>query len=259
MNIQVRHTIQSLYVKKLKMLDLSEQLKATDHQLSEEYKEISWYSPYRLDSRTRTPSDKERSFDEQCIDQAMWYHLVNLYELEKFMLCTDYDKLRADIDNFRTPVFNIENAQGWVDGLQNLILENVKTLVKDVYDRIVNGTYYVGKEKKKRNNSGIDTHFILYTGDHSGLFKYWQQRPSIMDDLEKVCYLLDGKTLPKNTLRARIMNSKEPEMSDDYMTVKVCANGNTHFKIKDDIKNKLNMYGPKGATIGEKIRIKVFE
>jgi len=168
-----------------------------------------------------------------------------------------------EIDNYQTPDFTIENANGWIAGLKETIRDNVNTLVKKVYSEITNGHYYTGGgyrgEKKKRNNNGIDKMFILYTCDWSTVFAYWQDKPSIMDDLEKVCYILDGKTLPEKTLRDALRGDKTDTASNPYMSVKLCQNGNTHFTLEEGTRELLNRYGPSGAVIGENIKIKVFE
>lgn len=79
------------------------------------------------------------------------------------------------------------------------------------------------------------------------------------DDLEKVCYILAGKTLPEKTLRDSLRADKVDTASNPYMSVKLCRNGNTHFTLEDDTRALLNRYGPTGAVIGENIKIKVFE
>lgn len=257
-NIQVRHTVQSLFSLKLELLDNMKKLKALDKQIRDNFQEINGYSPYRIDCNFRVWSE---NVDEKAIDQALWYYLARLNNLEKYMLCTDHEKMMKEIEECRTPDFTIENADGWIAGLQGLIRENVKTLVQDVYSRIVNGVYYTGGrngDKKKRNNNGIDKMFILRTGDYNSIFSYYSSRPSIMDDLEKVCYLLDGKVLPEKTIRGQFRDSKNAEYTDEYMTVKLCANGNTHFKLADKTRAALNKYGPTGATLGENIKIKIF-
>lgn len=258
-DIQVRHTVESLFALKLSILHDMEAMRGLEQKLQAQFESMNGYSPYRITDSFRFCGEKH---EEKAVDQAIWSYLVRLYNLEKYMLCTDYEKLRKEIEACSTPDFTVETANGWLAGLQGLILENVTALVHDVYDRVVNGIYYTGAgyrgERKKRNNNGIDKRFILHTGDYNGIITYWHSTPSIMDDLEKVCYLLDGKTLPEKTLRTRMRAEKVAECSDDYMTVKLCQNGNTHFVLTDATRDALNRYGPRGATIGENIKIKIF-
>ena len=259
--IQVRHTVESLFALRCKILTDARTLWSLDKQIRESYDSVNGYSPYRIENTNRIHGEDQ---DEKSVDQAMWRYLVKLYNLEKFMLCTDYAKMSDEIDHFQTPVFTIENANGWLDGLKGLIRENVNTLIKKVYSEITNGFYYTGGsgcrgEKKKRNNNGIDKNFILYTADWSTIFAYWRDSPSIMDDLEKVCYILDGKTLPDKTIRQELKADQKSEARNQYMSVKLCQNGNTHFTLDETIRALLNKYGPSGTEIGENIKIKVFE
>jgi len=260
-NIEVRHTVESLYAVKCETLTEARTLWEKEKSLSKIYESVNGHSPYRVENCNRIYGEDQ---DTKCIDQALWRYLVRLYSLEKFMLCTDFKKMIDQIDHFQTPVFTIENANGWLDGLKELIRDNVHALVKKVYSEITNGFYYTGGsgyrgEKKKRNNNGIDKNFILYTSDWSTIFAYWRDAPSIMDDLEKVCYILDGKTLPEKTIRQELKADQKADAGNQYMTVKLCQNGNTHFTLNETIREQLNKYGPSGMVIGENIKIKVFE
>lgn len=259
-DIQVRHTVESLYSLRCSTLESAKTLWAAEKELSDKYQSIVGHSPYRVENCNRIYGTDQ---DKKSIDQALWRYLVRLYNLEKFMLCTDFKRMIEEIDHYQTPDFTIENANGWIAGLKDTIRDNVNTLVKKVYSDITSGYYYTGGgyrgDKKKRNNNGIDKTFILYTCDWSTVFAYWQDKPSIMDDLEKVCYILNGKSLPDKTLRDALRSNKTETANNEYMSVKLCKNGNTHFVISDETLQLLNRYGPSGAVIGENIKIKVFE
>lgn len=260
-NIQTRHTVESLYALRCSTLECAKTLWAMDKELHAKYEEVAGHSPYRVENYNRIYDCVSQ--DQKSIDQALWRYLVRLYNLEKFMLCTDFEKMVGEIDRYQTPDFTIENANGWIAGLKGTIRDNVNILVKKVYAEITSAHYFTGGgyrgEKKKRNNNGIDKIFIIYTADWSTIFAYWQDRPSIMDDLEKVCYILNGKSLPDKTLRHMMRDSREATASNPYMSVKLCQNGNTHFTIEETTLALLNRFGPSGAVIGENIKIKVFE
>src|SRR4030043_1920113 len=105
------------------------------------------------------------------IDKYCWGYLVKHFQLQKYMLCTEFEKMQKDIQESRTPEFTPTNATAWIDGLKSLIHENVRTMLKSVYDKIINSTYYTGSgysslKQKKRNNNGIDGWFIIHTGDY---------------------------------------------------------------------------------------------
>lgn len=260
-DIAIRLDVQSIFALKVKHLALMEQLVKTDKEISQTLEPIHAYAPYRLDYRYADCHEKRETRD---IDQSCWSYLVRLYELEKWMLCTEYKKLLKDIETYATPEFTVANAEGWVLGLKALIHDNVKTLVKQVYDSITQekyltgGNYHTGT-MKKRNNNGIDKTFIITTRDYSRIFGYWSSTPTITDDLEKACYILDGKALPDVTLMKRAQSERTKEVANDYFSVKFCANGNSHYTMQENIREKLNRWGPTGNVLGENIKIKVFE
>jgi hypothetical protein len=200
---------------------------------------------------------------EKYVDRTCWKYLVSLFRLEAYMLCTDYAKMMKEIDEYRTPVFTIENAEGWLAGLKALIHDNMKTLVKKVFAEITTETYQTGSgyngPRKKRNNNGVDKNFILGTGDWQDVFGWYSDRPTTTDDLEKVCYILAGQELPEETAKTIMRKTKSETYSCEWFSLKLCKNGNTHYTLSDDVREKLNRYGPEGAIIGENIKIKIVE
>jgi hypothetical protein len=259
-DITTRHNVESLFRAKLNLLNLASQLEQLDRSFDTACQDIHGHRPYWLDYRYENHSDNRQ---EKYFDRICWRYLVNLFFMEKYMLCTDYKKMTEEIEQFKTPTFTIDNANAWLAGLKDLINENVKTLIKQVYAEIIKGTYYVGSGynamKKKRNNMGIDKSFILHTRDWSSTFGYWSNTPTVTDDLEKVCYILSGLSLPEKTAKMVMRDTKESTFNNEYFTLKFCMNGNTHYTLNDDIRDKLNRLGPTGADIGEDIKIKVFE
>ena len=256
----IRLDARAVFALKAEALAQLDRLYDADRKIAESLEKIHAYQPYRIDNHYGCTGPNA---PRQEIDKLCWRYMVRLYELEKWMLCTDYKKLLDEIEHYNTPEFTLENAEGWVAGLQGLIHDNVQTLIKQVFNEITQGYYYTGSrnngERKKRNNSGIDQSFILYTSDYSSIFGYWSSTPTVTDDLEKVCYILDGKALPKETLKRKASSDRTMAASNPYMDVTFCKNGNTHYKIQDDIREKLNRWGPSGAVLGENIKIKIFE
>jgi len=262
-SIMKRHTIESLYKLKISALSTIERIESDHLSLRGIMEEIDGFVPFCLYDKTHIHNVENRNL--KYIDRTLWRYLVRLYELEKYMLCTEYDKMVTDLDNCRFPEFTIENAQGWINQLQEMIFQNVKYMAENVYNRIVNDIYYTGgssystRKKKKRNNKGIDSFFILTTSDYGMMFSYWQSRPTVTDDLEKLCYILDGKKLPKDTIKQQARTENAAEAENDYFKVKFCQNGNTHYRIKEETLQRLNSICTDGCTIGEDIKIKVFE
>ena len=255
-----RKTIEDIYKIKLDLLyDLKELVKISN-KIDETIQDIKGYAPFRIDFRYDSWDDNRET---KYIDRTCWIYLVNLFELQKYMLCTEYKKMRDDIDKFNFPEFTIENANGYIQSLKHIIYDNVKTMMKTVYNKITEETYYTGagytnRKEKKRNNNGIDSMFILTTYDYSRIFRY-SGTPTITDDLEKLCYILHGEKLPDNTLIQNMYSEKKYEMENKYFKIRCCKNGNTHFHINEETRNKLNLYGSDPTKIGENIKIKIFD
>ena len=258
--IIVRLGIPDVFEVKVELLGQIARLKAVDGDIRKTFERINGYSPIDLCERYETYAQDAA---EKYVDKVCWRYLVGLFHLEKYMLCSDYAKMQEDIDGCRTPPFTVENAEAWIAGLKDLIYDNVRTLVKKVFQEITRGTYQTGSSynapRKKRNNNGVDKHFILRTGEWNMMFAYWDERPTVTDDLEKVCYLLSGQTLPEKTAKALMKSEKKEEYSNKFFTIRVYRNGNTHYTLSDEIRDKLNRYGPEGAVLGEDIKIKIVE
>jgi len=259
-DITQRHTVESLHALKLKLLERMNSFRATEREIEVLFQQAKGHTPYDVNERIRIYSEQR---EEKYIDQTCWKYLVGLFHLNRYMLCTEYEKLLMDIENFNTPVFSPETARAWLAGLSDLINDNVKTLIHQVFAEITEGTYHTGSgynaPRKKRNNNGIDKNFILYTNDWSSMFGYWSSKPTITDDLEKVCYIIAGRQLPDRTAKETMRDAKSKDYDGEFFTLRTYQNGNTHFTLADEIRQKLNLYGPTGAIIGENIKIKIIE
>lgn len=261
-DIQERHTIKSIYQIKCIYLQQIKELEKLDDEIKSNMEHLNGFEPYRIEYRFGiTGEDRHVKY----IDRACWKYLIDLFELQKYMLCTDYDNLINQVYyKFEFPEYTIENAYGWMESLRDVIYDNVRTLVKTVFERATTECYYTGsgysnRKKKKRNNNGIDEKFILTTHEHSDIFGYRIEQ-TFTDDLEKACFLLDGKQLPKYTLKDCMRKERMSEHGNDYFDVKIHKNGNTHYHIHNkEILNKLNIYGSESAIIGEDIKIKILE
>jgi len=251
--IMIRHTVESLYEVKRGVLHAVNEMRDNEKKIAKLYEQVDGYSPYQ----TRVNyiyNDKE---DVQLIDKVCWKYLVKLYNLRAYMLCTEYDKMMRELEEYKAPEFSVDTALSWLLGLKELIYENVKGMVHRIFDNLMNGIYYTGNVKKKRNNSKIEKRFILLTYDYDSIYGY-SNRNTITDDLEKICYLINGIKLPEKTLKQKMYENKEGIGENDYFKIKVCKNGNTHYELDDDIVVKLNTICADRNAIGDAIKIKVF-
>lgn len=260
--ISKKTTIYDLLEVKRNVLQEYKKLEEVNKNIADIMSMIDRYPIHNIDYRNNRPYGENAT--RRAIDQKLWIELLKKYQLKNYMLCTEYDKMEKDIYEYKFPEFTQENAEGWILGLKATIYDNVKQLVSKVYDEITQRTYYTGGSsynncvKKKRNNNGIDKHFIISTGDIYNI-QSWNDRPTITDDLEKACYILAGADLPEMGIKRHLRQNKQYEAENEYFRIKICLNGNTHYWIKDNIRQKLNLYGSKKGVIGENIKIKIFE
>lgn len=255
-----RKTMYDIFGIKCQLLEQLKQFEKLDDKINKTFEELKGYRPYRLETRYDCCGEKR---EEKYIDRTCWNYLIRLFYLSKYMLCTDYEKMLKDISDFNFPVFTIENAEGYIASLKSIIYDNIKTMLKTVYQRITDETYYTGsgysnRKKKKRNNNGIDVNFIIGTSDYSRIFAYYC-KPTITDDLEKLCYIFDNQKLPDITIIEQMRCNKSSIGENKYFKIKACRNGNTHYTLDEDTRNKLNLYGGDPSRIGENIKIKIMD
>lgn len=258
--VMARKTIYDLWQIKTDALSACERMNKEYKLMDDLLESIGSHVFYHLNYQGGSHGE---DYIEKALDQRIWQYMIKIYNLEKYMLCTEYEKLQKQIYDFNFPVFTIKNAEGWLTGLKAVVHESVQKLIEDVFERITKDTYWTGSgysnhKKKKRNNNGIDKHFIITTNDHHHL-GWYSVRPTITDDLEKACYIIDGKELPEITIKTSVKKDGIWEAENAYFRVRFCKNGNTHYWLKDQIRERLNFYGAKRGVIGNSIRIKVFE
>lgn len=230
----------------------------------EEQQKVLEESCKKLDGRNPPPYRLHKNFNRDAVkllDYRYWRYMVQYFHLEDFMLSSEYQKLSEQVENFRTPEFTESNVLGWVSGMKDLINNGVETLAKTLYNELINATYETGNQTKKRNNNGVGNKFILKSNDYGYQYSC-NNEPTITDDLEKLCYILDGKELPQHRMKENIRDNTNNryygETECPYFRIKVCKNNNTHYWLTDETVARLNKIGANNNIIGEDINIKVF-
>jgi hypothetical protein len=263
-DIVVRHTIPDVFVIREELREQLRRVESLDNEIRYTMEQINGYSPIRIERIDRIYSLEDPN--KKSVDRYCWKYFIRLYELEKFMLCTEYDKVMKDVEELKFPDFTIENAESWLDGLKMSFVDYIRDMIKRVCREIIDGCYYTGsggynsQKKKKRNNNGIDKMFILHTSDYRRVFSYSSIRPTITDDLEKVCYVIDGKKPPVSTIIGRMKGDKSSSGECPYFSIKACKNGNTHYTLTTETRDKLNLCGMDDKILaGIVSKIVVFE
>jgi hypothetical protein len=222
--------------------------------LHAELEKVEGYVPHEYYTSHSTKSDKKEA------EKYLWLYLLRAYRVEQYILSDEFNEVQKSVYDKEAPDFTEANVRGWIDGLAERMYSGAVALIKKVYADLVNGTYHVGGwngEKKKRNNNGIDSNFILSAYDYSSLYGYHISKPTITDDLEKACYLLDGKRLPDQRLKETMRLANATTGKNEYMEITVHKNNNTHYKLTEEARARLNKYGPEGNEIGEAVKIKI--
>lgn len=217
----------------------------------------------RLDGRMPAPYSLQKHYSSDAIkilDCRYWRYMVSYFHLEDYMLSSEYEKLSNQVEHYQTPEFTYENVMGWVTGMKDLINHGVEELANSIYQKLINAKYITGGKTKKRNNNGIDKRFILHSNDYG--YRWSASSPTITDDLEKLCYILDGKQLPEVRMKQAIYNYENNyylgSTSCPYFSIKVCQNNNTHYCLTDETVARLNKIGANGNILGSDVKIKVF-
>jgi len=160
--IAIRNTIKILCENKKSILSKIKEMEKIDKDMREIFESFDGYSPIRLDFKYDS-YDENR--EEKYVDRSCWNHIVNLFNLHRYMLCTDFEKMRKMVQDCQTPQFTEDNVKEWIGELKGEIIKSVEKMVKNVYESLCTDHYYTGsgysnRLKKKRNNNGIDKNFI---------------------------------------------------------------------------------------------------
>lgn len=216
----------------------------------------------QLDGIMPAPYSLQKHYSADAIkilDYRYWRYMVKYFHLQDFMLSSEYEKLSKQVENYQTPEFTEKNVIGWVFGMKDLINNGVKNLAETLFNELTNAKYITDNKTKKRNNNGVSKRFIIRANDYGYLYSDNRQ-PTITDDLEKLCYILDSKELPEHRMKESLYNEGYyyGEASCPYFSIKICKNNNTHYLLTDETVVMLNKIGANSNIIGSDIKIKVF-
>jgi len=119
-----RKTIKEIYLIKLDLLSAYSRLEKEDKNISLLLEQVNNYSLHRLEYKTNYYGENRI---EKEIDKKLWQYLVDFFHLNKYMLCTEYDKVEKQIEDFNFPVFNLENVDIWLSNLKKIVTKISKS------------------------------------------------------------------------------------------------------------------------------------
>lgn len=236
----------------LKILDLAKQLDHCNHEVSEKVR----FSDYI--------NEKDIDDIRQKLDQSFWVQTLDECQVEKFLTTTDKEKLFESLEK-DTPTFNEKNVLDSLESFRSSKGARATDMISKIYKEVTDAVFRVGNKhqqpQEKRLQLGICKAIrmsIFYRNGRS-LPSYISSNNSnfnIIDDLERACYLVDGKTQPDRSLNITALTDlalRKNEMFVDgpYFTLKIFLNGNVLLKFKSlKVLETLNKWGRENNTLG---------
>ena len=225
-------------------------------------------SPVSLNIRFKTNNRDIKWNIEREFDRDAWEYFFGSANLQDIMSQKELESYHKRLDD--PEPFTAEAARKYIANGFEIAKNVLDNLVKEVFDKLISSFYIPGgnynKSKKKMNNMKIDKWFR--TCESITKCKYgrgWEEyyrRPAIFNDLEKCCYILDGKKPPRHPDKIcdRLRGIDGNVIENEYFEVVLYKVGNQKVRFKRlDILKKLNKYGAPGNSLGQDIRVSVFK
>jgi hypothetical protein len=174
-----------------------------------------------------------------------WQKILNITQFQEAMT----DKIRR---NFESRIHVLQQMEFTVENIENLLHrlrmdgDNIiNQAVLDAFDLITkyhkeNRVHFEGWKTNKAWKIG--KRFILpqvvefnnWGGGGSFNFNHWQRRQYEIQDIEKVCAMLDGKKRPLDTVAQSLDRNKERKTGEcSYFKLKWFKKGTMHFEFRD--------------------------
>lgn len=223
------------------------------------------YCSYEVAEKVRHPDFIDQSDIDSIrkkMDYTFWNHCLEVNQVEKYLTTTDKEKLYEKLEE-ETPTFNFQNVMETIESFQQSKEARATNMIKKIYDQVTDLVFSKGNKhanREKRLQLGIPqtlraSIFYVY-GD--GLPSYVSTRNSrfnIIEDLERACYLVDGKLQPdvqKNitALTTEALRKDERFIDSPYLEMQIYKNGNVKIKFKSlETLKRFNYWGQKGNRL----------
>jgi hypothetical protein len=222
------------------------------------------YVHYQLADRIRHPNyidEHDMETFRKDLDKNFWHEILDEYQAEKYMTATDKKNFFEKLDE-NSPIFDLENVQTMVDSFVNSKEALATNMIAKIYENVTDSYFRVGGKNRgeKRIQKEIPASFrlsVFYTYG-KGLPSYVStsnSRFNIISDLERACYLCDGKKQPdyNNTIESRttlVFREGKDYLEGEYFNLKFYKNGNVLISFNNlDVLNTLNKWGRKNNRI----------
>lgn len=215
-------------------------IKKADGLLQTAFNDNYSFLPYLLTRHTMKDIQKETK-------RKCWYRIAKMLQLDNFLTTTKKNELYRQIDEDKTPEITTENIITFCTG----ITQNLPDFMDDMFEEVVKWLQPSKWNKHKTNKANkyeISKKVIkTWVFDSSfGLIRFMDHSKQMVNELDNVFHLLDGKGLaryPKNAVTAieDAIKKKEWNTETTYFKFKWFKNGNLHITFKRlDLLRELN-------------------
>ena len=219
---------------------------------------------HELSQKLRYPdSINQKDLDElrQELDKRFWWEMLDEYQAEKFMTSVDKNKFFDDLDK-KAPIFDMANVMQMVGGFLSSRESIATNMIAKIYENITDEIFRKGNrgEGVKKLQKELPKSFrlsIFYTYGR-GLPYYVSasnSRFSSITDLERACYLCDGKLQPDRqkgieSATTLALRNGETFVSCPYFDLQLFKNGNVKITFTNlEVLRTLNKWGRKGDRL----------
>ena len=194
---------------------------------------------------------KETDKVRKAIDTGVWEYALDALGLKNIMDATTIAKFREE--NTKNPAeVTMENLIATMDDLGSRRVEIFDQGVINLFDKL-------DRTFKTNPSFRVEKKIIMkdaLSNNWSG-WNHYRGADDQLRDLDRIFHLLDGKPPKDHLMDAAAVvgrvQSKPDEVETDYMTFKLCANGNLHIGLKrPDLVTSINriIAEHKGAVLG---------
>lgn len=188
------------------------------------------------------------------INEKLWKYFIDMTRLFEFSSRKNIENIIKQLED--NPIeFTIESASSLIKDMKNKYIDTLQNLVKEVYKHFIGIKHYgtTWKDGTKINNAQkIEKIFrcsepIKWESYFKRFDKYYYKSP-MFNELEKICFLLDNKDIPRypNTIEDQINKTDihNNKISNEYFEVVLYKNGNQKVNfLRQDILDKINKIG----------------
>lgn len=259
--LRIEDTITSLDESRNLICEKIDQVEELIREIQQEYRKHSEHSLSFKDSICDYSASIDKDKLRKTIDWKFWDIVLDISQVEKFISSKEKSDMRYKMMD-EPPIFSADDARKLISGIMNSTEALATNLIKKIYSELANASFYVGNKynakKQLKNKNKIEKSFRMSVFSSYGLPSYVMhndEKVAILQDLERVCYLVDGKLQPE--IQGNIVNKIEEglrtgnlNIAGEYFNIIIFKNGNVKVDFKDkDIVDKINLWGSRGNQL----------